>query len=160
MLAAMRASSAGSASMERSRTVIACGRRSRSPGLSVPETSPAPRACSIAADSACANVLVQLDGRRRWIAHLNGDADFDAPAREPLLKQRPQSRLDIAEGVRHPQLQIEKPVVDRPHSHGDRRALVLVRQRGEAGHGLDHRLGSVLEPDSAALRRLFCSCNS
>ena len=85
------------------------------------------------------------------VAHLNGDTDFDATARQALLKQRPQSRLDVAERVRHAELEIEKPMVHRSYGHGNRRTLVLVRQRCETGHGLDHR--SCLGPRSSV-----CDC--
>ena len=45
--------------------VIACGNRSRSPGVSAPDTRPRSRARSMAAESAVGKVLVQLHRRRR-----------------------------------------------------------------------------------------------
>ena len=49
---------------------------------------------SSAAASALRELLVQLDVRRRHLAQLQRDAELDAAARQPLLHQRAQPRLE------------------------------------------------------------------
>ena len=95
-------------------------------------------------------VLVQLDRRRRRRAQLHRDRQLHAAARQPLLQQRADARLEVGQRLRHAQLHVEEPVVDRPHGDADRRPLVLVRQRGEAGHRLDHGRSPTVGSSSAS----------
>ena len=108
--------------------------------MSVPDTSPRLRAWSIARRQRWRTLQFNSTVGVPLFAHLHRDAHLDAAAREPLLQQRAHPRLDITEGLRHAQLQIEKPMVHGADGDRDRGALVFVRQRGEAGHGLDHEV--------------------
>jgi hypothetical protein len=83
-------------------------------------------------------VLVQLDGRHRRRPQLDGDRQLDAAAAEPLLQQRTDARLEVGQRRRNAQLDVEEPVIHGSHGDANHRAGVLVRERREPGHGLDH----------------------
>ncbi len=83
--------------------------------------------------------FVELDLRRRCLQHLQRHADLDAAAREMLLHERAQPRLQVRKRRRQPQLEVEETVVHRTNRHADRAALIVAGQRGEACHALDHR---------------------
>src|SRR5262249_1381904 len=82
--------------------------------------------------------FVELDVDAWRAPLLQRDRDFDPPARDAFLDERPNPRFDAAERRRRTQLQIEKTVVDRLDRHADRRGVVLAGQRGKTGHALGH----------------------
>jgi hypothetical protein len=115
--------------------VIACGRRSRSPGVSGPLTSPCCRALSSAASSA---LFVELDVHACQLPQLQRDAQLDAASGDMLRDQRAEVALDGRQRMRVPELQIEMPMVHGANRDADRGTLVFSRDRGEPGHALDH----------------------
>jgi hypothetical protein len=82
--------------------------------------------------------VVDLDLHHRLSPCLHGNRDLDPPARDPLLHQRPQPRLDWRQRRRRAQLQIEKAVVHSLDGDGHRRRLPFACQGREPGHRLDH----------------------
>ncbi len=74
-----------------------------------------------------------------------------------LADERPDVGLDGGERLRDPQLQVEITVVQRANGDRHRRALVLVRDRCEAGHGLDHDVTTRFS--GAVPRRPSSSCS-
>ena len=114
----------------RSRIVIACGSRSRSPGVSAPVTRPALARLLERRLERRAELLVELDLDAGRLPQLQRDAQLDASARDVLARPAPRTlAFDRRERLRHAQLQIEVAMVHRANRHGDRRALVLARHR-------------------------------
>ena len=118
----------------RSRIVIACGSRSRSPGVSAPVTSPRARAWSSAVSSARPNASLNSTSTPGVCRSCSDTLSSTRPRATCFATSVRTSASIAASDCGHPQLQIEIAVVERADRHRDRRALVLARHRRESGH--------------------------
>ena len=98
----------------------ACGSRSRSPGVRSPLHQPALARDVDGRRHRARELLLQLDVRRGRLPQLQRQRQLDAPARQPLLQQRAQPRLEVGQRRRQPELQVEKPVIDGADGDADR----------------------------------------
>ena len=127
-----------SASIGRSRIVSACGRRSRSPGVSMPVTSPRSRACASAVWSASPNSSLNSTSTPGVSRSCSDRLSSTRPRATCLLDERPDIGFDRGEHLRDAKLQVEMAMVQRSDRYPDRRALVLAGHRRKTGHRFDH----------------------
>ena len=85
-----------------------------------------------------AELLIEFHLNARHLPHLQGEPKLDAAPRHTLADQASHVALDRRQRLRNAQLQIEISMIERSNGHGDRRTLVLMRDRCEACHGLNH----------------------
>ena len=82
--------------------------------------------------------LVEVGFDAAVLLNLQGHADLHSSARDVTLNERANSRFQISEARRQPELEVEEAVVQRSNRQADRGRFVFAGHRGKSGHAL-HR---------------------